>query len=72
MISSSSIKLDAHIKRHPDIMAGQPVIKGTRLTVNFIQNLLAHGSSDEEIMEEYQGLTVKDIEACRKFIVPNI
>ena len=48
----------------PIVMTGKPVIKGTRLTVQFILGLLAHGASEEEILEEYKGLTRKDIKAC--------
>jgi uncharacterized protein (DUF433 family) len=51
----------------PKIMAGKPVIKGTRLTVNYILNLLAHGSSQEEILDEYPGLTGEDVRACLVF-----
>lgn len=51
----------------PQIMTGKPVIKGTRLTVDYILNLLAHGTSEEEILEEYQGLTSQDIYACLLF-----
>ena len=49
------------------VMVGKPVIKGTRLTVEFILNLLAHGSTMEEIIDEYDGLTVQDIQACILF-----
>jgi uncharacterized protein (DUF433 family) len=52
------------ITLNPKIMAGKPVIKGTRLTVEYILNLLAHGSTTEEILGEYEGLTREDIQAC--------
>ncbi|MCL4322088.1 MAG: DUF433 domain-containing protein [Deltaproteobacteria bacterium] len=45
-------------------MRGKPVIKGTRLSVQFILNLLANGSTFEEIMQEYEGVTREDILAC--------
>jgi uncharacterized protein (DUF433 family) len=45
-------------------MAGKPIIKGTRLTVEYILNLLAHGATTEEILEEYEGLKPEDIQAC--------
>ena len=50
-----------------EVMVGKPVIKGTRLTVDFILNLLAHGASEEEIIDEYDGLTKEDIQACFLF-----
>lgn len=55
------------ITSNPQIMVGKPVIKGTRLTVEFILNLLAHGASMAEIVEEYPHLEVEDISACLLF-----
>ncbi|MEM8637958.1 MAG: DUF433 domain-containing protein [Cyanobacteria bacterium P01_G01_bin.54] len=55
------------ITTDPKIMVGKPVIKGTRLTVEFIVNLLAHGSTTTDILEEYNGLTAEDIQACLLF-----
>ena len=60
-------KLLERISINPKIMAGKPVIRGTRLTVEFILNLLAHGASMPEIIAEYQGLTTEDIQACILF-----
>jgi uncharacterized protein (DUF433 family) len=51
----------------PKVMVGKPVIKGTRLTVGYILNLLAHGSTAEEILNEYEGLSPEDIQACLLF-----
>ena len=51
----------------PKVMVGKPVIRGTRLTVEYILNLLAHGATVEEILREYQGLTYEDIQACILF-----
>jgi uncharacterized protein (DUF433 family) len=51
----------------PTVMVGKPVIKGTRLTVGFILNLLAHGTTTAEIIKEYGGLTEEDIRACLLF-----
>jgi len=49
---------------NPKIMTGKPVIKGTRLTVQFILNLLANGAEIKEILEEYSNITREDILAC--------
>jgi uncharacterized protein (DUF433 family) len=51
----------------PKVMVGKPVIRGTRLTVEYVLNLLAHGASVEEILAEYDGLTSEDIRACLLF-----
>lgn len=55
------------ITLNPKVMVGKPVIKGTRLTVEFILNLLAHGATIGEILDEYDGLTTDDIQACLLF-----
>jgi uncharacterized protein (DUF433 family) len=52
---------------NPRVMTGKPVIKGTRLTAEYILNLLAHGASEAEILQEYDGLTHEDIRACLLF-----
>ena len=49
------------------VMTGKPVIKGTRLTVEFILNLLAHGATTAEILDEYNGIAPEDIQACFLF-----
>jgi uncharacterized protein (DUF433 family) len=55
------------ITTDPRIMAGKPVIKGTRLTVEYILGLMAHGASTAEIVKEYEGLTAEDVQACLLF-----
>ena len=49
------------------VMCGKPVIQGTRLTVDYILNLLAHGQTPEQITTEYRGLSTEDIQACLLF-----
>ena len=51
----------------PKVMVGNPVIQETRLTVDFILNLLAHGTTEDEILNEYKGLEIEDIQACFLF-----
>ena len=55
-----------------EVMVGKPVIKGTRLTVDFILNLLAHGAAETEILEEYAGLISDDIRACLLFATKSL
>ncbi len=52
------------IIRNPKILIGKPVIKGTRLSVEFILDLLAAEASEAEILENYPQLTHQDILAC--------
>ena len=55
------------ISMNPKVMVGKPVIRGTRLTVEYILNLLAHGATVTEILGEYEGLARGDIQACLLF-----
>ena len=57
---------------NPSVMVGKPVIKGTRLTVEFILGLLAHGATPAEILEEYNGLVPEDIQACLLFATKSL
>ncbi|MFZ3167040.1 MAG: DUF433 domain-containing protein [Candidatus Methanoperedens sp.] len=65
-------KLLERITLNPDVMTGKPVIKGTRLTVQFILGLLVHGASAEDIIDEYKGLNMKDIRACLLFATESL
>ena len=60
------------ITLNPKVMVGKPVIKGTRLTVEYILRLLAHGASFTEILDEYEGLTQEDIQACLLFATKSL
>ena len=66
MVKDEEELLD-RIKQDPDVMTGKPVIKGTRLTVQFVIRLLAEGASIEDILEEYDDLSEKDVRACLLF-----
>ncbi len=48
----------------PDVLVGKPVIKGTRLAVEFIIDLLAQGWTVDELIRNYPGITADDIRAC--------
>jgi uncharacterized protein (DUF433 family) len=63
----SDQQLLERIVLNPKIMVGKPIIKGTRLTVECILNLLAHGATSAEVLKEYESLTQEDIQACILF-----
>jgi uncharacterized protein (DUF433 family) len=48
----------------PEILADKPVIRGTRLAVEFVIGLLAQGWSEAEVLRSYPGLTTEDVQAC--------
>ena len=54
----------ARITVDPRVLVGKPVIKGTRIAVEFVIDLLARGWTTEQILKEYDHLAVEDIQAC--------
>jgi uncharacterized protein (DUF433 family) len=51
----------------PAVLVGKPVVKGTRLAVEFIIDLLAQGWSEAQILDNYPGLTSEDVHACLSY-----
>ncbi|APC08579.1 DUF433 domain-containing protein [Neomoorella thermoacetica] len=52
---------------NPEILGGKPVIKGTRIAVYLILDLISEGYSFEEIIKLYPHLTTEDIKACIRY-----
>jgi uncharacterized protein (DUF433 family) len=55
------------ITANPNILGGKPIIRGTRISVEFILDLLASQVSEEGILEDYPHLTKEDIHACLRY-----
>jgi uncharacterized protein (DUF433 family) len=49
---------------NPKVLVGKPVIKGTRIAVEFLMELLANGWTHEQILKNYPHLTEEDIQAA--------
>ncbi|HZO26396.1 MAG TPA: DUF433 domain-containing protein [Chloroflexota bacterium] len=62
-------ELRERIEIDPKVMVGKPCIRGTRIPVRMIVNLLAHGATLDEIFEEYPRLSGDDIRACLLYAV---
>ncbi len=58
MTESERIILD------PQVLAGKPVVRGTRLSVEFIVGLMADGWSEADILANYPGIERDDVRAC--------
>ncbi|HVW08238.1 MAG TPA: DUF433 domain-containing protein [Bryobacteraceae bacterium] len=56
--------LKARIIIDPAILMGKPVVTGTRISVEFIVDLLAAGWTHEQILKNYPHLSEDDILAC--------
>jgi uncharacterized protein (DUF433 family) len=48
----------------PDILVGKPVIKGTRIAVELVVELLGRGYTKEQVLQQYDHLAPEDIQAC--------
>ncbi len=48
----------------PKILVGKPIIKGTRMSVEFIVDLMGNGWTTQQILQEYDHLQLVDIQAC--------
>jgi uncharacterized protein (DUF433 family) len=58
------MKWQDRIVASPNVLVGKPVIKGTRLSVEFIVELLADGWTQEQVLDSYPKLSPEDIRAC--------
>jgi len=56
-----------HIVVNPEILGGKPIVEGTRLSVEHVLGLLAHGMSHREIVEAYPELTIDDVKAVIQY-----
>ena len=52
------------IVANPDVLVGKPVINGTRISVEIVMDLLTAGYTPTQIIEQYDHLTIDDIQAC--------
>lgn len=55
-----------HITADPAVLVGKPVVRGTRLAVEFILGLMAQGWPEQEIARNYR-LTTEQIRACAAY-----
>jgi uncharacterized protein (DUF433 family) len=62
----------AHIHSDPEILAGKPVVKGTRLSVELLLGLLGAGWSQEQILGNYPTLTPDGLRAVFAFAAESL
>lgn len=53
-----------HIETNPDVLSGKPVVKDTRIAVEFVVDLLAQGWTTDDLLDQYPALTREDVRAC--------
>jgi uncharacterized protein (DUF433 family) len=59
--------MNDRITLNPEVLVGKPVIKGTRISVEFVVGLLARGWTIEDIIKEYDHVTQEDVQACLSY-----
>lgn len=47
-----------------DVLVGKPVVKGTRIAVELVVDLLGRGYTIEQVLKQYDHLTLEDVQAC--------
>jgi uncharacterized protein (DUF433 family) len=57
-----------HIYSDPEILVGKPVIRGTRLSVEFLLGLYKAGWSENQILENYPQLKIEDLRAIFEYL----
>ncbi len=55
------------ISADPTVLVGKPVVKGTRVAVELVLDLLGRGYSHDDILAQYDHLTREDIQACLEY-----
>ncbi len=63
--------MNERITLDPEILAGKPVVCGTRLSVEFVIGLMADRWSEADILANYPGLRREDITACLAYASRN-
>lgn len=48
----------------PDVLGGKPVVKGTRIAVELVVDLLGRGYTTAQVLDQYDHLTAEDVQAC--------
>lgn len=61
------MNLRDRIVLNPEVLTGKPVIRGTRIAVEFVVDMLGQGWSETQILDNYPGIKHEDILACLQY-----
>jgi uncharacterized protein (DUF433 family) len=67
MVTRQEIRTEARIVEDPEILAGKPVVRGTRIPVALVLDYLAHTPDFRQLFADYPRLTIEDVKACFAF-----
>lgn len=57
---------------HPDVMGGQPTIRGMRFPVKTVVRMIANGTTSEQILQEHPDLEEEDVHQALEFAAANL
>ena len=72
MYNQGMVDWKAYIERDPQIMVGKPIFKGTRLAVDFVLERLAQGATEQELVDNYEGLTLDHMRAAFAYAASSV
>lgn len=52
------------ITRNPEVLGGKPIVRGTRIAVELIEDWVASGQTSAQIVDDYPSLTLDDVEVA--------
>lgn len=64
---SKGMVLPERLTINPQILSGKPIIRNSRISAEFVLDLLATGMSESEVLHSYPGLEREDILACLRY-----
>lgn len=60
------------ITSNPAILGGKPIIRGTRISIEFILDLLASGATGEQVISKYPQLTISDVQQALQYAAASV
>ena len=67
MVAKEQRHYEGRIVNDPDILAGKPVVRGTRIPVGLVLDYLANNPNFNDLFADYPRLTIDDVKACLAF-----
>ena len=58
---------EERIELNPAVLAGKPIVRGTRISVELVIERLAEGWDEQTLLDQYPSLTHADIRACLRY-----
>ncbi len=60
------------ITSNPAILGGKPIIRGTRISIEFILDLLASGATGDQVIRKHPQLTICDVQQALQYAAASV